>query len=72
MRHLAAPATGWRHPHDSPPPRACKILVYTTTGIAVIGHWRDDDSALWMPLPEVPWELKRRLEENGNYVLPIG
>lgn len=52
----------WKHPADEPPPQGEKVVLYTTTGIAIMGHWRNEDCVLWAPLPKLSKELKTRLD----------
>lgn len=62
MKYLASDEPGWLHPDDQPPPPATKLLIYTKTGLALIGHWRNDDCLLWSPLPKISAELRQRLD----------
>jgi hypothetical protein len=66
IEHVASAEMYWRHPEDSAPPKATKILLYLNTGLALIGMWRDSDCLLWMPLPKVSKEMKLRLENNNK------
>lgn len=59
--YLAALHPDWLHPADHPPPRGAKLILYTRFGTSLMGHWRDDDCLLWMPLPKVSAEMKKRL-----------
>lgn len=63
---LPVVASMWQHPKDSKPPTNVKILIYLKSGIAHIGHWRDEDCLLWMPLPKVSKQLKERTKLETN------
>lgn len=57
---VTAPVAYWLDPAESPPPQACKLLLLTQGGVAVLGHWGDDCVA-WSPLPKIPQRLKEKL-----------
>ena len=39
----------WRHIDTCP--RGVKVLILTTGGTCVIGHWEPDGFSAWAPLP---------------------
>lgn len=54
----------WRDPLEDPPPRATKLIIYTVTGLVILGPWADDGvCALWMPCPRVGRERRDMLRE---------
>lgn len=49
-------------PKQSDPPLGRKVLLLTRYGVCRVGEWIEEDRNLgWLPLPNVPTEMKKRI-----------
>ena len=56
-----APVAEWRLPEDYPPPRGTKLILLTRQGVAIMGHWSDQDCVAWAPQMQINERVKAKL-----------
>lgn len=60
VNYIARKKLEWIHPDDQAPPLGTKLMLLTSTGIQILGHWQQGCVA-WSPLLAVSKKLKKRI-----------